>query len=79
MKDFDKVELKGWSLESVGTYMRADGWCFPMTTDGGHDDNEEMAIHIRDCDPEDEGHEWWQSLSDDDRNTVEAFLEGEQR
>ena len=71
--------IAGWNLESVGTYMRADGWCFPMTTDGGYDDDEGMAVHIRDCDPEDEGHEWWQSLSDGDRNTVEAFLEGEQR
>ena len=31
-----------------------------IDTDGG----------IEDC----EGHEWWQSLSDDDRKTVEAVL-----
>jgi hypothetical protein len=64
----------GKELESVGTYMRADGWCFPMTLDGGYDDDEGTAHHIRDVDPEDDGHEWWHSLSDDDRKTVEAVL-----
>ena len=62
------------NLDSVGTYMRADGWCFPMTIDGGYDDDEGVAHHIRDVDPEDDGYEWWQSLSDDDRKVVEAVL-----
>ena len=64
-------EPKGYALESVGTYIRADGWCFPMTIDGGYHDDELVAIHIRDCDPEDEGYEWWQNLSPEDRKIAE--------
>jgi hypothetical protein len=69
-----KVELKGWVLESVGTYIRSDGWTFPMTADGGYDDDEGVAINISDCDSDGEGYEWWQSLSDNDRKIAEAVL-----
>jgi len=65
-------KTKGYKLESVGTYIRADGWCFPMLATGGYHDDELVAIHIRDCDPEDEGYEWWQNLSPEDRKIVEA-------
>jgi hypothetical protein len=67
--------MKGYKLESVGTYLRADGMTYPLTIDGwnghGYDDDEGTAFHILDIDPNDEGHEWWQSLSDDDRKIVE--------
>ena len=70
-KDESK-EPEGYQLESVGTYIRADGWCFPMLASGGYRDDDLVAVHIRDCDPEDEGHEWWQRLSPADRKIVEA-------
>ena len=76
-KGYEDVQIEeistpeGVNLESVGTYIRADGWCFPMTIDGGYFDDEGVAIHIRDCDPEDEGYEWWQNLSPEDRKIAE--------
>jgi hypothetical protein len=73
MKDVE--HRLGYRLESVGTYMRADGWCFPMTIDGGYDDDEGGAHHIRDTEPDGD---WMTSLSDDDRKTVEAVLASQQ-
>ena len=45
-----------------------------MTIDGGYDDDEGGAHHIRDTEPDGD---WMTSLSDDDRKTVEAVLEKE--
>ena len=62
---------QGWFLTSVATYLRADGWTFPMTTDGGYDDDEFMSHHISDITLDDEGYEWWESLSKLDKDIVE--------
>ena len=78
---------QGWFLESVGTYLRDDGWTFPMTetvvfkgmiiSEGGYDEDESMAHHISNIDPDDEGAEWWESLSEADEITVNIYLANE--
>lgn len=65
---------QGWFLESVATYLRADGWTFPMTDNGGYDDDEFMSQHISNIDPDDEGAEWWESLSEADEIIVNNWL-----
>jgi len=65
-------EPEGYQLESVGTYIRADGWTYPLLVGGGYDNDEGGAHHISNIDPEDEGYEWWQNLSPEDRKIVEA-------
>ena len=64
-----------WNLESVGTLIAADGWTYPLTVDGGYDNDAGAAHHISNIDPNDAGCEWWQSLSDYDRKIVESVLE----
>ena len=68
-------DAEGWFLESVATYLRADGWTFPMTTDGGYDDDESMSHHISEITLDDEGSEWWESLSEADEIIVNNYLE----
>lgn len=63
--------MKGYKLESVGTYLRADGMTYPLTDDGGYDDDELMSCHIRDIEPDGD---WMTNLSDDDRKIVESVL-----
>jgi hypothetical protein len=63
---------EGYALQSVGTWIRADGWTYPLLVGGGYDNDEGGAHHISNIDPEDEGHEWWQRLSPADRKIVEA-------
>ena len=62
--------MKGYKLESVGTYLRADGMTYPLTDDGGYDDDELMSCHIRDMVLDGD---WMTNLSDDDRKIVEAI------
>ena len=66
----------GYQLESVGTYLRGDGMAYPMTIDGGYDDDEGGAHNIRDTEPDGD---WMTSLSDDDRKIVEAVLASQQK
>ena len=70
----DNEHAEGWFLESVATYLRADGWTFPMTENGGFDEDESMAHHLSNIDPDDEGAEWWQSLSETDEIIVNNYL-----
>lgn len=59
------------NLDSVGTYLRADGMTYPLLAGGGYDDDELMACHV--CDIE-LGGDWMTALSADDRKIVEAVL-----
>ena len=53
-------EPKGYALESVGTYLTADGMTHPLTIDGGYDDDELMSCQLRDIEPDGD---WMDSLS----------------
>ena len=66
----------GWYLNSVGTFLRKDGWTFPMTDNIDplglrYDDDEHMAHHIFNLD--DDG-EWITSLSTDDARIVKDWI-----
>ena len=62
-------ETKGYALQSVGTYLTADGMTHPLTIDGGYDDDELMSCHLQDIVPDGD---WATSLSPADRKIVEA-------
>ena len=64
---------EGWFLESVGTYLRADGWTFSMTENGGYHDDEFVSHHVSEI--SDEGAEWLLSLSDVDEIIVSNWLD----
>lgn len=65
-------ETKGYQLESVGTYLTADGWTYPMLVD---DDNRYRGYaqwagsYLLDAVPDGD---WMDSLSLEDRKIVEA-------
>jgi len=61
--------INGTELESVGTYLRADGMTYPLLASGGYDDDDLMACHLRDIEPDGE---WMTNLSADDLKTVAA-------
>ena len=63
--------MKGYKLESVGTYLRADGMTYPLTDDGGFDDDELMSCHIRDMVLDGD---WMTNLSVNDRQAVELVV-----
>ena len=69
----DNEHAEGWFLESVGTYLRADGWTFPMTENGGYHDDEFVSHHVSEI--SDEGAEWWDSLSARDVMTIQNYLD----
>jgi hypothetical protein len=61
------MKQKGWKLESVGTYLRADGMTFPLLDGGGYDNDELMSCHVRDIEPDGD---WMTNLSADDLKIV---------
>ena len=63
--------MKGYKLESVGTYLRADGRTYPLTDDGGFDDDELISCHIRDMVLDGD---WMTNLSVHDRQAVELVV-----
>jgi hypothetical protein len=71
IKDESK-EPEGYQLESVGTYLRADGWTYPMIVD---DCNRYRGYaqwagsYLLDGAPDGD---WIAGLSDHDRKIVEA-------
>ena len=79
MSEMRKInkEPKGYVLESVGTYLRADGMTYPLGIDSDGfpywiSDNDDVdaatdGVHIYDIEPDGD---WVTSLSDEDRHTV---------
>ena len=70
-REQDVAYQEGYALESVGTYLKADGWTYPMLVD---DCNRYCGyaqwggVHLRDIEPDGD---WMRNLSDDDRQIVE--------
>ena len=72
--------MKGYKLESVGTYLRADGMTYPLgrwdstiaitsAVDGSYDPDNGTSVF--DIEPDGD---WMTNLSDDDRKIVESVL-----
>ena len=69
----------GWYLNSVGTFLRKDGWTFPMTDNIDplglrYDDDEHMAHHIEELLDHDDDGEWMNSLSKWDARIVKDWV-----
>ena len=69
----DNEHAEGWFLTSVATYLRADGWTFPMTENGGYHDDEFVSHHVSEI--SEDGAEWLLSLSDVDEIIVSNWLD----
>ena len=61
------VTIKGFELESVGTFISLEGWTFAMYDDGSIDAY--SATHFDEIEPDGD---WMAALSDNDRKIVEG-------
>ena len=59
--------IKGFELESVGTFISLGGWTFAMYDDGSIDTY--SATHFDEIEPDGD---WMTALSDNDRKIVEG-------
>ena len=61
--------IKGFELESVGTFISLNGWTYPMYIDGSID--ADSPTFLDEIEPDGD---WMTTLSDDDRKIVEVAI-----
>ena len=62
--------IKGFELESVGTFISLEGTTYALGTDGSID--ADSATYFDEIEPDGD---WMTTLSDDDRKIVEAMMQ----